>query len=100
VYLGYVIGGGELKIDSTKREVIIKWPIPTNVTEVRSFFGATQYLRKFISSFLVVATLLHAIISSGKSFEWGKNQHKYFNEIKYKIIQALVIALHNLHNFF
>jgi hypothetical protein len=39
VYLGYVIGGGELKIDPMKMEAILKWPVPTNVTEVRSFFG-------------------------------------------------------------
>jgi hypothetical protein len=68
VYLGYVIGGGELKIDPTKMEAIMKWSVPTNVSEVRSFIGATQYLRKFIASFSVVATPLHAITTSGKSF--------------------------------
>jgi hypothetical protein len=28
VYLGYVIGGGELKIDPTKMEAIMKWCYP------------------------------------------------------------------------
>jgi hypothetical protein len=46
-----VIGGGELKIDLTKMEAIIKWSIPTNITKVRSFVGETQYLWKFIASF-------------------------------------------------
>jgi hypothetical protein len=41
VYLGYVIGGEELEIDPAKMEAIIKWPIPTNVTKVSSFVGAT-----------------------------------------------------------
>lgn len=41
VYLGFVIGGGELKIDLAKMETIMKWPMPTNVSEVRSFVGAT-----------------------------------------------------------
>jgi hypothetical protein len=66
--LGYVIGGGELKIDPAEMEAIMKWPIPTNVTNVCIFVGATQYLRKFITSFLVVAVPLHAITTSGKSF--------------------------------
>jgi hypothetical protein len=44
VYLGYVIDGEELKIDPAKMEAIIKWPVPTNVTGVRSFFGETWYL--------------------------------------------------------
>jgi hypothetical protein len=41
VYFGYIIGGWELKIDHAKMEAIMKWLIPTNVTEVRSFVGAT-----------------------------------------------------------
>jgi hypothetical protein len=39
VYLGYVISGGELKIDPVKMEAIMKWPIHANVIEVRSFVG-------------------------------------------------------------
>jgi hypothetical protein len=72
VYSGYVIGGGELNIDPTKMEAIMKWPVPINVTEFRSFFGETQYLQKFIASFLAVAAPLHTITMSGKSFQWGR----------------------------
>ena len=72
MYLGYVIDEGELKIDPAKMETIMKWPVPTNVTEFNIFFGETQHLQKFISSFLVVVAPLHAITTHGKSFQWGK----------------------------
>jgi hypothetical protein len=49
VYLGHVISGGELKIDPKKMEAIIKWLVPTNFIEVRSFVGELQYLWKFIA---------------------------------------------------
>jgi len=39
VYLGHVIGEGELKIDHENMEAIMKWPFPTNVTKVKSFIG-------------------------------------------------------------
>ena len=39
VYLGYVIGGGELKIDPATMRTIMKWPVPTNVTKGRNFVG-------------------------------------------------------------
>jgi hypothetical protein len=68
VYLGYVIGGGELKIGLAKMDAIMKWLVPTNIIEVRSFLGATKYLRKFIASFSTVDTPLHVITVSGKSF--------------------------------
>jgi hypothetical protein len=42
VYLGYAIGGEELKIDLAKMDAIIKWLVPTNVTKYRSFVGETK----------------------------------------------------------
>ena len=42
VYLGYIVGGGELRKDPSKVEVIQNWPNPTNVTKVRSFLGVAQ----------------------------------------------------------
>ena len=38
VYLGYIVGGGELRIDPSKVEAIVNWPKPNNVTNVRSFW--------------------------------------------------------------
>jgi hypothetical protein len=46
---------------------IMKWLVPINLIEVRSFVGASQYLQKFIASFSVVDAPLHAIKRSGKS---------------------------------
>ena len=43
IYLGYIVGGRQIKIDPTKIDVIIKWPRPQNVTEVICFLGAVQY---------------------------------------------------------
>jgi hypothetical protein len=34
VYLGHIVGGGHLKIDPSKIDVIVKWPEPKSVTEV------------------------------------------------------------------
>jgi hypothetical protein len=68
VYLGYAISGGDLNMDPTIMEAIMKWPIPTNVTKVRIFYLETQFLRKFIASFSVIAAPLHTIRVNGKSF--------------------------------
>lgn len=91
VYMGYVIGGKELKIDPSKTKAIMKWPVPTNVFEVNIFIGATQYLRKFIASFSLIKTFLHAIIASGKSFQWVRGQKRDFEELNKKITQEPVL---------
>ena len=73
-YLGHIVGGGELKIDPSEVEVIINWPKPKSATEVRSFSGATQYWRKFIANFSLIAAPLHALIGLNKVFQWGGKQ--------------------------
>jgi hypothetical protein len=64
VYLGYVTSGGEIKMED-----ILKWPIPTNVIEVRIFVGVAWYLWNFIKSFSVLDASFHTIIiDRDKSF--------------------------------
>ena len=76
LYFGHIVGGGELKIDPSKVSIIVNWPIPKSVTEVRSFLGATQYLRKFISNFSSIAAPLHALTSVKVIFQWGGQMEK------------------------
>lgn len=63
VYLGHVVGGGELKIDPSKVKAIVDWPKLANVSKVRRFFGVAQYWRNFISNFSSIAAPLHALTS-------------------------------------
>jgi len=100
VYLGHIIGGGEMKIDPSKVEVILNWPKPNTITEVRSFLGAAQYWRKFIANFSSIAVPLHALTSVKKFFHWGDVQQKAFDALKKKISSAPVLALSNLRHPF
>ena len=67
-YLGHIVGGGELKINPSKVAVIINWPKPKSATEVRSFLGASQYWRKFISKFSLIEAPLHVLTGLNKVF--------------------------------
>jgi hypothetical protein len=100
IYLGHIVGGGELKIDPSKVKVILEWPKSNNVTEVRSFLGAAQYWRKFIANFSSIAAPLHAVTSVKQVFQWGGKKHKAFDTLKEKISSALVLALPNLRQPF
>jgi hypothetical protein len=100
IYLGNIVGVGELKIDPSKVKVILEWPKLNNVTEVRSFLGAAQYWRKFIANFSSIATPLHAVTSVKQVFQWGGKQQKAFDTLKEKISSTLVLTLPNLRQHF
>ena len=68
VYLGHIIGGGHLRVDPAKVAVIVNWPRPNTITEIRSSLGAVQYWRKFISGFSSIVAPLHALTSVKQNF--------------------------------
>ena len=100
MYLGHIVGGGELKIHPSKVEVILNWPKPNIVTEIRSFLGEAQYWRNFIANFSSIATPLHALKSVKKVFYWGDVQQKAFDSLKQKISLTPVLALPDLRQSF
>ena len=57
-------------------EAIHKWPVPTNVTEVRSFLGFTNYYWRFIKKYAQVAKPLYKLIL-------GENASRKWNHIKW-----------------
>ena len=69
VYLGHIVGHGQLKIDPSKVEAIVNWPKPTSVNNVHNFLGAVKYWRRFIANFSNIATPLHTLISIKKVFQ-------------------------------
>ena len=95
-YLGYIVGSDELKIDPSKVEVIVNFPQPNTTTEVRSFLGTTQYWRKFIANFSLIATPLHALTSVKQGFQCGGKQQKAFDTLKERISTVPVLALLDL----
>ena len=75
-YLGHVVSKNGIQNDSKKVKAICRWPMPTNVTEIRSFLGFTNYYRRFIKKYAQVAKLLYKLIS-------GENASKKQNSIKW-----------------
>ena len=100
VYLGHIVGGGQLKIDPSKIDVIVNWPEPKSVTKVRSFLGAVQYWRRSIPNFSFIAAPLHALTSMENTFQCKGKKKISFDTLKGKISIAPILALLNLQHHF
>ena len=69
VFLGYVVTTTGLAIDPKKVEAILEWSAPTNVKEVQSFLGFTNFYRRFIKDYSRIAGLLTELTYKDKEFK-------------------------------
>eukprot|EP00253_Pinus_taeda_P029943 PITA_29943 len=88
VYLGFVIAENELKMDPEKIAVIINWPSPKILFEVRSFRGLASSYRKSIRNFSeIYALMLDTTKTASQTFCWTKAVEKRFQLLKKKITE-------------
>ena len=50
-YLGHIISTQGIAVDPSKIKAIKEWPIPRNVSEVRSFMGVVGFYRNLLEFF-------------------------------------------------
>ena len=83
-----------MKMDSDKVQEILKWPVPRNAYEVRSFHGLNSFYRNFIKNFSqICAPLIDTFRGSKHPFKWTEAVDRNFKLLKRKIIEKAILAL-------
>jgi hypothetical protein len=76
--LGHVISSAGVSTDSKKIQIIVDWPVPRNVKELRNFLGMAGYYRKFIKSFGLISKPLTNLLKKGELFVWTSEIEESF----------------------
>ena len=82
VFLGHLVTQDGLKPDKSKTKVVQGWPIPRNITDVRSFLGLCSYYRKFVPHFSTRAGPLTQLLEAGQEFQWSSTCQEAFEDLK------------------
>jgi len=92
-YLGHVISAEGVSTDPAKIEAVKRWPVPSRVTDVRSFLGLASYYRRFIQDFAEIAAPLHRpTAKTTEKFKWTPECDRAFRILKEKLVSAPVLA--------
>jgi hypothetical protein len=81
-YLGVIIGGGKVIIDSIKVKEITEWPTPNTVKEVQSFLGFCNFYQPFILDFSGITQPLNDLTKKNQQWHWGNIEQTAFNSLK------------------
>lgn len=92
-FLGHHVGRNGVRMMDDKIEAINAWPIPTKVTDVRSFLGTAGYYRKFIRDFSRVAAPLSNLTHDNVKFVWSTAEQDAFEQLKAAIVRGPVLIL-------
>ena len=92
-FLGHIVSDKGVGTDPEKLCMVRDWPVPTNVSEVRSFLGLASYYRKFVLGFASIAAPLHALTSKLSKFAWTAECQVAFDNLKHKLISSPILAM-------
>ena len=85
-YLGYIISGEGIRPDPVKLAGIKEWPVPKDVTGIRSFIGIIGFYRRFIKDFSKIAKPLHELTQDNAVWNWTETHQQAYEELKNRIL--------------
>ena len=81
-YLGHLIGKEGLRPNPSKVKAILDAPIPSNVSELRSFLGLVNYYAKFIPNLSSTLSPLYSLLQDSQQWTWGDLEQEHFLKAK------------------
>ena len=91
-FLGHLVSESGISVDPEKTKAVRDWPVPRNVTEVRSFVGLCSYMRKFIAGFSSICKPLHILTQKDHTFEWNEACQTAFDTLKTALTTAPILG--------
>ncbi|CAI7873657.1 unnamed protein product, partial [Closterium sp. NIES-53] len=86
---------GPLKLDTVK-----EWHPLTNITELQSFVGFVNYVRRFVPDMAHLTAPLADLLQKGVAFTWGEKEHAAFSTLKNILCSPPVLRIADPHRPF
>ena len=79
-------------MDSKKKEVVVEWKPPRNVTKVHNFMGLAGYYKRFIKGFSMTAAPITRLLQKNVKYEWSEKCQRSFDKLKAFLTEAPVLT--------
>ena len=73
-FLGHTFSSEGLSVTPAKCAALLKWPAPTNVSELRSLLGTFGFWRDFIARYADITAPLTRLTCKNVAWRWGAEQ--------------------------
>ena len=92
VILGHVVSKEGISTDPEKVKMLKEWPIPHNISSLRSFLGCAGYYRQFVPNYARIAEPLYRLERKGTVFNWNEGCQEAFQILKTRLTTAPILS--------
>ncbi|PLW40210.1 hypothetical protein PCANC_17965 [Puccinia coronata f. sp. avenae] len=89
--VGHVVSKEGRRVSKQKKNKIITWPTPADVTELRGFLGLVTYVRIFIENLSEKAAPLRQLTRKEAEWKWSEDCEEAFKRLKQIIGEDIVL---------
>ena len=90
-FLDHILFNTKIRSNSKRLKVIINWLTFKKLVKVQFFIELTNYDKKFVKEYSIIAESLIKLIKKTQSFEWNKKQKRAFQILKETFINSAVL---------
>ena len=94
-FLGHRVSAKGIQPTRKKMEAIRDAPEPTDVSQLKSFFGAINYYGKFLPDLSTLLASLYQLLQKNFKWSWKAEQKKAFQEVKHLLISDRLLAYYD-----
>eukprot|EP00882_Tetradesmus_deserticola_P001192 GHRQ01001290.1.p1 GENE.GHRQ01001290.1~~GHRQ01001290.1.p1 ORF type:complete len:1007 (-),score=112.72 GHRQ01001290.1:2410-5226(-) len=98
LFLGHIVDANGVRVDPAKVKAVKEFPVPTDVSHLRSFLGMTNYFRKFIKRYAQVVHPMTDLLKGEVAFQWSTACQTAFDTVKALLTTAPVLTLPDWHS--
>ncbi|CAF1062680.1 unnamed protein product [Brachionus calyciflorus] len=98
--IGHTVTKDTVMMDSRKVEAIKKRQRPTNIKQLQSFLGLSNYYHRFIKNFSKIAQPMLALLGKKVKFIWSDECEQSFNMLKDALTSSPVLRLADVNRPF
>ena len=100
-YLGYIVENGTIRPDPQKVKALYEYERPKTMKQLLGFLGLSNYFRRFIRDYAVIASPLLKLTKKDSNFIWTNECQQSYEKIrKYLTTEGDVLALPNVDKTF
>ena len=81
-FLSMIVSHDRIKMDPEKVNAVLKWPEPTNVKQVHTFLGLSNFYRRFIKDYAIISHPMVDLTCKDVMFNFGDKEKALFEALK------------------